>query len=109
MRTNPRTIIPSLALVILTLTLAACSSNPTNRWAQGAIALTQAEETILVMHELGRIDDETLVSLEPSIVGAKASLDKAKTYLPEGGPLFDVIWSGFTEYLIELQAVETDQ
>lgn len=76
-------------LIIVTLLLVACSTNPTNRWAQARSTLTRAQDTVLFLHQAGVVDDATLLKADPIAKAARAALDKAELALPEGGAGFD--------------------
>lgn len=88
-------------LVLATLLIAGCNT-PSKRWASGAITFTTTEKAIAAFHDAGVIKDEELVALKPALVGGKSLLDKARTCLPEGGPVFETVWAGFEAYLTEL-------
>ena len=77
------------ALIILAMFMAACSTNPVNRWAQARDTLTRAQDTVLFAHQAGLINDEALVAADPIAQAARAALDKAEASLPEGGAGFD--------------------
>ena len=94
------------APLIVCLLIIGCNT-PSKRWATGAITFTTTEKAISAFHVAGVIDDAQLVTLKPALVGGKASLDKAREHLPEGGPVFETIWAGFEAYLnvlVEAQA-----
>ena len=79
----------TVTLILVTLLLVACSTTPTNRWAQARSTLTRAQDTVLFMHQAGVIDDATLLKADPIAQAARAALDKAELALPEGGAGFD--------------------
>ena len=67
----------------------ACASNPTNRWAQARVTLSRVQDSILIAHEGGLVDDETLIIADPLVQSARAGLDSAELYLPGGGEGFE--------------------
>lgn len=78
-----------LIALLAAVLLVACSSNPTNRWAQARDGLSRAETLVLDGHTAGRVSDETLLELDPLIRSARRSLTVAESQLPEGGDTFD--------------------
>lgn len=81
--------IQTAVLILVALLLTACATNPVNRWAQARSTLTQAQDTVLFMHQAGVVDDATLLKADPLAQAARAALDKAELALPEGGAGFD--------------------
>ncbi len=79
----------NLSALLIVLTLVACSTNPTNQWAQSRATLTVAQDTVIIAHSSGLIGDQTLVDSDPVAQTARAALDKAQEFLPEGGQSFE--------------------
>jgi hypothetical protein len=86
---NPKRTGGALALVVTVLLIAACAATPTNRWAQARDTLSTAQDSVLIAHEAGLIDDETLVQADPVAKACRAALDRAAEDLPEGGDSFE--------------------
>lgn len=98
--------IPLTLLIVTCLLLTACGVTPSTRWAQARVSLTTTQNIILDMHEVGLVDDKTLIRADAVRKPVKAGLDKAATFLPEGGDGFEhwmaIVFAGLSE-LDELQ------
>ena len=79
----------ALGLLFTLFLIVGCSSNPTNRWAQARSTLTTAQDSVLIAHTAGLVSDATLVAADPIAQATRAALDKAETYLPDGGTNFE--------------------
>lgn len=78
-------------LILVVLLLTACASDPTARWAQQRVALTGAQDLMVVANSTGRLSDADLVKAAPFVQSVRDALTLAETYLPEGGPSFDLL------------------
>lgn len=90
--------------VLLLVLLASCSSNPTGRWAQTQETLTGVMETTVLLAE--DLSTEQIKTLDRQFRAAQTTLDKAKTYLPDGGPTFDYLMDLTWTYLNTLKELE---
>ena len=78
-----------LAAYLVVFALVACSTNPTNKWAQARSTLTVVQDTVLIAHNAGMISDQQLTDADPAVQSARAALVKAEEFLPEGGLEFE--------------------
>ena len=90
-----------VALLIL-VALVGCSSNPTARWVTARKTLTVTERGLVTANQAGILSDKKFIDTEPAILGARAALDKAAKFLPEGGDIFTVLMSGADKWLNEM-------
>lgn len=76
-----------IALAALAVLLVACTT-PTQEWATARTALTTAEDTMLSLHAAGLLDDREIVDADVAVQAARAGLERADEYLPDGGTEF---------------------
>jgi hypothetical protein len=96
---------PIIVLCMIALaTAAGCAKTPAARWAQGRGAVTATQEVILQQHGAGVISDADLVAIDPFIQSARGALDRAKAFLPDGGPDFDFYLDLATDVLSRVKA-----
>lgn len=78
------------------------AATPTDQWYQARATLTGVQNLLLIGHQQGVIDDETLVGLAPLVQTARQTLTEARGYLPEGGDGFDIAMKFLDDYLSKL-------
>jgi PBP1b-binding outer membrane lipoprotein LpoB len=79
-------------LAAIALVLAGCASSPEARWAQARTTLTTAQDSALVLHSTGAIDDETLVDrVNPAVQTARVALERAEALLPDEPGVLDML------------------
>jgi len=93
------------AALLILLVLVACSSNPTNRWGQARLTLSTTQDTILIAHTAGLVDDQLIVAIDPVVQAARAALDKAAMFLPDGGSGFEAYMQIVEAMLIRLETM----
>lgn len=66
-----------------------CATNPTNKWAQARETVTAFQDTVRIAVEAGVLTVEDARKANPFVQAARAALERAENYLPEGGTRFD--------------------
>jgi hypothetical protein len=94
-------------LIAFTILVLAGCATPTQQWAQQAIALNAAENVVVDLHESGVMSDATLIMIgDYGIKPARAAVDAAETFLPNGGPAFKQYLSQAKAALIVVSEAE---
>ena len=98
----------TISLLILALLVVGCHQSPTARWMTARKSLTVTERGLVTANDVGLLSDHKFVATDPAIKGARASLDKAAAYLPEGGDVFVIIMTAVDRWLAEMLRVYTE-
>ena len=90
----------AIILVFIFASATGCAATPEDRWYQQRDALNTANEVYLANVPL--MDDEQIVHHGELLQVARASLEQARTFLPEGGSPFDAALDVVEAILIRL-------
>lgn len=87
-------------IVLALCSIAGCAATPEDRWFQQREALTAANRIYLA--NLSGMSSDEIVRRGELLQAARASLDEARTRLPEGGPAFDTALDVVESILVRL-------
>lgn len=91
-------------LILIAAFIAGCATSPTAKWAQAREALTTAQDVLVLQHESGRVNDVDFVRIGEYFAPARAALDQAAVYLPDGGKSFEDRLSVVKAFIKQMQA-----
>ena len=89
--------------IVASVAMVSCASNPTNRWAQARVTLTTTQDSVVISHRAGLVSDQDLLRVDPIVQAARAALDKAEQYLPNGGTSFESYMGILDSMLMRLE------
>ncbi len=98
----------SSLIVALCLVALAVGCSPTARWVTARKALTVTERGLVTANDVGLLSDRKFVATDPAIQSARASLEKAAEFLPDGGHEYQIIMTAVDRWLAEMLRVYTE-